>query len=206
MAYRTYTKDIVGGITGRPGVSYTSFLENSAIPQALLLFKMGTCLASPDDLTEDQKKLVDFAVVYMADAIYLSQPFAQAAASPFSSESIGSYSYSKAAKAVQRREETGIMWFDLAIAQLSVCEVDGGDIMFGGVDVWGMGDGALVQGRGNVLVYLTPEEVQRSAFWGHDPSNGYVASSPPALVGGGSPSEESPDYVEDPENPGFLIP
>lgn len=171
MAYKEYTKQSLADFSGRPVTSYTSYAEKSAIPQALLLFKIGTCLASPDGLSDDEQSLVDFAIAAMADAIYLSQPYQAAVASPFNSESIGSYSYSKVAKAVQAGQPTGVMWFDMAVSQLSVCYDSSGDFATGGVEVFEHAEGAYVRGStGDNLRWLTPVEVEQSIAFGHDPS------------------------------------
>lgn len=171
MGYTEYTKDELAEFSGRPVESYTPYADDSAIPQALLLFKIGTCLASPDDLTDTEKQLVDMAILSMADSIYLSQPFAAAMASPFNSESIGSYSYSKTAKAVASGAPTGIMWFDLAVTQLSVCDqLAGGDMAFGGIEVFEH-LGTFAKGSiGSNIRYLSPAEISLSETWGYDPN------------------------------------
>jgi len=99
----------------------------------------------------------------------LSQPFAAALASPFTSESIGSYSYGKTASAVQSGEHTNVMWFNTAVDQLSVCgKLDSG-IMFGGVENFEH-TGVLVEGSmGNNRRFLTPGEIEASRVWGYDP-------------------------------------
>ena len=159
MAYKDYTAALLADFSGRPEASYTSYVTNSAVPQALLLFKIGTCLASPDDLNDVEKELVDMAIVAMADSIYLAQPFMAIAASPFNSETIGSDSYSKVAKAVAAGTPTGVMWFDLAVSQVSVCsELSGGDIMFGGVEVFEHTESYVVGGLGNNIRFLSPTE------------------------------------------------
>lgn len=171
MSYPTYTRQQIADFTGRPVASFPqTFVVNSAIPQALLLFKMGTCLASLDHLTADQRQLADFGILAMADSIHLVAPYQAAQASPFSSESIGSYSYSKVAGAVQRGDETGVMWFDLAIEQLSVCDRDSGHFSQGGIEVF-ESDGAFVNGsiQKNVRL-LSPADVDQLKSWGHDPN------------------------------------
>lgn len=170
MPYTTYTRQMLADFTGRPLVSFPEgFVTKSAIPQALLLFKLGTCLASPDDLTDDQKQLVDFAIMSMSDAIHLAQPYQTALASPFNSESIGSYSYSRTAQAVSRGLPTGIGWFDDAIQRLSVCDTLDGVPMSMGIDVFGAAEGIPQQGAG-VVRWLSPAEREQSVLFGYDPS------------------------------------
>ena len=171
MAYKTYTRQMLADFTGRPLASFPeTYVINSAIPQALLLFKLGTCILDPAQLSADEQQLIDFAVLAMADGIHLSAPYQTALASPFNSETIGSYSYSKTAKAVQSGEDTGIMWFDLAISQLSVCEKDREDFRSGGIEIF-ENEGTFVRGAisGNVS-YLTPSDVRLSRIFGLDPS------------------------------------
>ncbi len=176
MPYKTYTRDDLAGFTGRPAASFPlPYVEASAIPQALLLFKLGTCLASPDDLTDDQKQLVDFAILSMADSIHLVAPYQTAIASPFNSESIGSYSYSKVARAIQSGIETGIGWFDMALDQLSVCDDLTSGFASGGIEVF-ENDGLFRAGlqAGNVD-FLSPADMDRSRSFGYDPSpTGYL--------------------------------
>lgn len=183
MPYKTYTREMLADFSGRPLVSFPNgFVTNSAIPQALLLFKMGTCLASTDHLTPDQQQLVDFAVISMADAIHLSAPYQTVLASPFNSESIGSYSYSRAAQVVSKGLPTGIGWFDLAIQELSVCDELDGIPMSMGTDIFGSAEIGRASGPG-VVHWLTPAEEALSYMFGHDPSLGapvapLIAASP----------------------------
>lgn len=175
MAYKTYTRKDIADFTGRPLASFPeTFVDGSAIPQALLLFKIGTCLASPDALSDDGKQLVDFAIVSMADAIHLSAPYQTALASPFNSESIGSYSYSKTARAIQQGKETGVTWFDIAIGQLSVCDDINGSFAQGGIEVF-ENDGVFRQGlhRDNVDL-LSPADIRLSQTFGWDPNQTQV--------------------------------
>lgn len=179
MAYKTYTPQDLADFTGRPVASFREpYTSASALPQALLLFKMGTCLASPDALTDDEKQMVDFAVLSMADAIQLASLYATVHANPFSSETIGSYSYSKVATAVANGEPTGIMWFDKAIAELSICDTSDGIPMTGGIEVFERTGGFFGPGHlGGNIQFLTPADVEQSRLFGFDPAQGnyYVA-------------------------------
>ncbi len=111
----------LSNFTGRPVGSYPAF-AGSALAQATLLFQTLTKLSAyPDDA--DQKQLAVNAIVEMADRIVLEQPYATVKSSPFQSESIGSYSYSKAtatSKTAQQGSRTGLFWWDLAIDELTV--------------------------------------------------------------------------------------
>lgn len=175
MAYATYTKEMLANFTGRPAASYSPYAENSAIPQAQLLFKMATCLASPDDLTTDEKQLVDYAILSAADAIYLAQPYAEVMANPFQSEGIGSYNYSKMAQAVSMGLPTGIMWFDEAVNRVGVCDITDGLAMSGGIEVFEH-DGITVGTSGLTANtrFLSPDDIDSSIAFGFDPNRGTI--------------------------------
>lgn len=172
MAYKDYTRQMLADHTGRPLGSFPeTYVTNSAIPQALLLFKIGTCLNAPDDLNDTEKQMVDFAILAMADAIHLVAPYQAALANPFSSESIGSYSYSKAAQAVASGLPTGIGWFDIAVEKLSVCDEMDGLPMSGGIEIFEHDAYAFGGGMqaGNVRL-LTPADLDLSRRFGYDPA------------------------------------
>lgn len=176
-AFPEYTVDNLSGFSGRAVGTYTNTAYvPTAIAQALLLFKLGTCLGDswPDDPT--LASLAEMAVLSMADAIYLSQPFQEVLSNPFSSETIGSYSYSKVAGAVMGGLPTGIMWFDLALTKLSVCDLEEGNIipgMGGGIEIF-ENDGYFTGGTqdGNVRL-LSPQDISAARGWGFDPAPGY---------------------------------
>jgi hypothetical protein len=106
----------LAAFTGRDSNTFTNYAP-TALDQATLLFYFATELSEYPDDTE-LAKLVKYGIMDMADKIYLSQKYAEAAASPFQSESIGSYSYSKMTQAVKKKLGTGVMWFDLAVSKL----------------------------------------------------------------------------------------
>jgi hypothetical protein len=115
------TVDDLATFTGRDSDTYSGF-ATQALAQATLLFTVITKLASyPSD--PDQAQLARNAIMQAADLIYLEQPFAQARATPYSSETIGSYSYTKTAKALLKNahndQPTGLMWWDLAFEELA---------------------------------------------------------------------------------------
>lgn len=102
--------------SGRESNTFGQF-ATEALAQATLLFYLATDLSVyPDDVSLTQ--LAKYGILDMADKIYLSQPYQEAAASPFQSETIGSYSYSRAVAAVKKGDSTGVMWFDLAVNKL----------------------------------------------------------------------------------------
>lgn len=124
--FPTYTVTDVATATGNPEAEYSAFITE-ALSQAILLFGIATCL--PDDQWPDNARNADMArlgVLHMADAIYWAQPWQKVLRNPFSSETIGSYSYSKLSSAVSAGLPTGVSWFDIATTKLSVCDVANG--------------------------------------------------------------------------------
>jgi hypothetical protein len=150
--YPAYGVEDLAGMSGEEASEYTrtNFVA-MALKQAKALFKLGTCLKGdtfPED--EDGAELAEFAILAMADAIYWAQPFQAVLRNPFSSETIGSYSYSKLTSAVTAGLPTGISWFDIAVGELSVCTSDVG--VSGGINVFEENK----QPHGNYGVYLGP--------------------------------------------------
>jgi hypothetical protein len=88
-----------------------------ALAQATLLFYLATEI---EDYPENPQLqlLAKNGILAMADRLYLGQPYQEASASPYQSETIGSYSYSKTAIAIKKGDATGVMWFDLAVNKL----------------------------------------------------------------------------------------
>lgn len=108
--------------TGNDESSFTAFADQ-ALTQATLLFSIVTHREDyPDDA--DQTQLAINAILEVAYRIYLEQPYSEVKASPFSSESIGSYSYSKSTVVQKARtgELTGLFWWDLAIDELTLAD------------------------------------------------------------------------------------
>ena len=183
MAFPLYVKQDLADFSGRILASYGGYAD-TAIAQSTLLFKIGTCLADfPQELTE--ASLAKMGILAMADAVFLNQPYQQQLASPFSTEHIGSYSYSKAVKAVTVGLDTGIMWFDLAISRLSQCPVNDGIPMGGGIEVF-ESTGMLMAGAHDNFRFLGPEDIRKSQMFGFDPSP-YSTEVPVALI--------EPDYL-----------
>jgi hypothetical protein len=125
--YPTFTAVDLSDFSGRPEASYTPF-ATQALKQATLLFKLATCLTSwPTD--PDSAELASYAIISIADALVLTQPYQLTHASPFQSESIGSYSYSKMVlryrQSIENGSPVGVTWFDLAVQKLGICELGG---------------------------------------------------------------------------------
>ncbi len=110
----------LAAFTGRPEAGLGAFAP-AALTQATLLFSITTGLNEyPTD--PDRATLASYAILELADRLVLEQPYAQTAASPFASETILSYTYTKATKTAKKVEDglpTGLRWWDLAIDELS---------------------------------------------------------------------------------------
>lgn len=102
--------------TGRASNTFGQFVDQ-ALAQATLLFYLATDLETYPD-NSSLTMLAKYGIMEMADKIYLSQPYHEASASPFQSETIGSYSYTKAVASVKKGDATGVMWFDMAVNKL----------------------------------------------------------------------------------------
>lgn len=167
-AFPDLTVKDLSDFSGRPEASYPATVS-TAFTQSLLLFKISTCLtALPDD--ETSVELAKMAILAYADYIVLSRPHSRIAASPFSSETLGSYSYSKAAKAAASGEKSGIMWFDLAVENLGQCGVGDDVPEFGGIEIFEH-DAAFTAGSTQgAFRMLSPQDQQQSAYFGFDPA------------------------------------
>lgn len=100
---------------------YSSYAEQALMQAALLLSIRTGLTAMPED--ESEATLARYAIMDLANKIYLEAPYDEILAKPFSSESIGSYSYSKSAQAARKGDDSGSMWFELALERLG--NVDG---------------------------------------------------------------------------------
>lgn len=106
--------------TGRPTGSFTAY-AGEALAQATLMFSVVTKLTEyPTE--PDLLQLAKNAILEMADRLVLEQPYQQVKGSPFQTETIGSYSYSRVtniAKIAQSGLKTGLFWWDIAVDELS---------------------------------------------------------------------------------------
>ncbi len=109
----------LAAFTGRAAATYSPFAV-TVLSQSALLFSLVTRLSEyPAD--PDRALLAKYAIMSMADKLYLEQPYQDKIASPFASETIGSYSYAKSSGLYQRASsggETGLWWWDLAVDEL----------------------------------------------------------------------------------------
>lgn len=156
--------------TGRASSTFNDFAAE-ALTQATLLLMMATGLESyPEDTNLAQ--LAVYGILDMADSIYLSQPYKESINSPFQSETIGSYSYSKMTKSVKKGTDTGVAWFDMAVSKLKVSGsgiVDSGSIE--GME-W---DGVVVQPSGKAKIVGASGTFVSRGSWEIDTWNQDVA-------------------------------
>lgn len=107
--------------TGRPPATFGAY-ATEALAQATLMFRIVTKLtAYPDD--PDLAQLAKYAIMELADRLLLEQPFAEILVRPYQSETIGSYTYSRATATVAKVQsgmKTGLFWWDLAVEELTV--------------------------------------------------------------------------------------
>jgi hypothetical protein len=128
MPWPVPTVEELSLFSGRPVVSYTSYV-NSALLQAAVMFTIIAERPASDygTLAPDDQLLANLGVMAMADYIYLRWPYQQVLASPLQNETIGSYSYSKPIQEMARNaqalevtsDKTGVQMFDLAIQMLA---------------------------------------------------------------------------------------
>ncbi len=160
MALTAPTISDLATFTGRAEGSFTAFASQALI-QAALLFSIVTKLDSYPD-GDDQEQLARNAIMEMADRIYLEQPNATTYASPFSSETIGSYSYTKASTAQRAREgfDTGLFWWELAVDELA--QIDRSLVTFGSVSA--LDRDLRVDADTGDKVVVSPGELEPSGF------------------------------------------
>lgn len=168
MTLPNYEISDLSKFSGEPEEYFTNF-ANTALVQASLLFRIATCLDELPD-NPDSALLVESAIMDMALSIYETNKYKNAKYNPFSSETIGSYSYSISLSKIQQGEQTGVMWFDMAVSNLGVCDFMGanGGHSSGGIEVFEH-DGTFVPGShsGNSRL-LSPNDLNEypnTQFW-----------------------------------------
>ena len=126
--------------SGRDEATYQAAVANTALLQATLRFSILTEVTDPSQISAymalsqaDMQLLASQGILSLADMIYLQFPYQQAQASPFNSETLGSYTYQKqstigvggsmsrmAASALElSMDKTGNVLFDLAVQMLA---------------------------------------------------------------------------------------
>lgn len=175
MAYTAPTVSTLANFTGRAESTYTPY-ASQALLQAALLFTLVSGISEvPDDA--DKAQLIDFAIMEMADEIYVKQLYFSSRGNPYmTSETIGSYSYSRSsspAKALSG-EKTGLLWWDLAIKQLGQAVT----IESGSIAVFERDGNIWADAEGN-QVLVGPAEVAMRGFTYNDIGLGYPGDSYP---------------------------
>ena len=215
MTWPTYTPDDLAGFSGDDDVKSMPFTP-MAITQATLLFKIATCLSDLPD-GDDNQNLAKFAILSMADSLLLEQPYRKVKASPFNSENIGSYSYSKVYSRRQAQaitstivngQPTGNEWFDLAVSKLSACSNI--DFAGGGIEIFEHDGIFSVRGSGYDR-FLGPADLHPNP-WSVEDSLPILFDPDREIVVDGEIIFDDPElpsapasWVEDPNNPGFMI-
>lgn len=184
MVYPNFTVAGLAEFSGRPEASYGAY-ATQALKQASLLFKKSTCLDEfPTD--PDDNEMASNAIYELADYFVLSQPFQKILAAPFSSESIGSYSYSKMVNKINRREKTNLLWWDMAVEELGQCDWMGGSFSSGGIEAFEFDNVRVRRANGNTRLIGPAESypelgpLDTSDFvTGGDPNDDYVDGGQP---------------------------
>lgn len=153
----------LANFSGRSSSTFNNYADE-ALAQATLLFYLATDVEEYPS-NPQLAKLAKNGILAMADKIYLSQPYQEAAASPFQSETIGSYSYSRLTSAVKKGDATGIMWFDLAVNKLK----GGGAEVSDSGSIQGMEwDGIAVSSDGKAKIIGAGGSYQVTSGWAWD--------------------------------------
>lgn len=160
MTFPTYNVQDLADFATKEVDEFDEEYANTHIAQASILLRIATCLNEPPS-DPFKLELWKNAVLDMALKLDITSKYRSAKYSPFSSETIGSYSYSIALTKIKEGADTGAMWFDLAVIQLGVCDVMGntGAHSSGGIEVMEH-DGTFVQGSmpGNERL-LSPNDI-----------------------------------------------
>jgi hypothetical protein len=147
----------LAAFTGQTEESYSDFIT-TALSQATILFELATGLDTYPDAGTPNYDLSQNAICEMADALYLRLPFRKVVNSPFSSESIGSYSYSKLTPLVAQGIPTGLGWFDMAVQLLAIDGPSVGVVSWTSVSAF-ENDQTIVRNSADHLELVGPEDV-----------------------------------------------
>jgi hypothetical protein len=150
MAWPIPTVGEVAAFAGRPLADYPAPYSDQAIIQAVVMFRFCTELTDPP-LDPDDAQLALFGILQYAEVTILEQPYFAVTHNPFQSQTMGGASYSKpvsysrgnAQANALKGEQTGVLWFDLAVAQLALRTQRGG--VFVGTTTLNMNDGLVVR-------------------------------------------------------------
>lgn len=119
VAYPTFDVDDMAEFTGRPEVTFPEHVDE-ALLQAVFFIKARTKVYEwPAD--PELQQAFKYAILDLANQMYLERQYDRIKANPLSSETIGSYSYSKsnaATAALYTARPTGLLWLDLLLEML----------------------------------------------------------------------------------------
>ncbi len=214
MAYPALGVNELSTFSGRPVASYPPSYPDQAIRQSVLIFKIATGLT--DDLFPQpgtwQYDLAVMAILSEADDIILEQPFQAVRASPFNSESIGSYSYSKvggkslarAVSTIASDGKTGNIWFDLAVEQLGIV-INAVDMpAYGGIEIFEHNEMMVRGNNPHNMRLLGPSDIRLMRYYGLDPAGNFNYSAQATFSPAVNEGEEP--WVEDPPGSGLFVP
>lgn len=158
----------LAAFSGRDEATYTGY-ANASLLQATIMFTFLTEVTSPAQFTgynaltvADQQMLALQGICSLADNIYLKLPYAGVIASPLNSETIGVWTYTKAAmtgagsRALQASalelsmSSTGVALFDMAVQLLALRTIASG-VFHDGVSVFE--EGERRGGLGSVMIF-----------------------------------------------------
>lgn len=148
--------------------TYFTEYANVTLSQATLLFRLATCLTElPQD--SNLQELAKNGILELAFKFYETEQHSDSKFSPFTSETIGSYTYNISLAKLNSGETLGSPWFDLAVSELGVCDVMGGTHGTGGIEVFEH-DGSFTPGKfkGNSRL-LGPNDIDENSdfkLWG----------------------------------------
>lgn len=96
-------------------VAQLSSYHHEALTQGRDLMWLATQMVE-DPTDADELRLLHRGIMSVAEAMEVSKGYRSLSLSPFTSETIGSYSYEKLGSIVRRGVPIGLMWFDLAVS------------------------------------------------------------------------------------------
>lgn len=126
--FPSFDVDDMAEFTGRPEMTFPEHVDE-ALLQAVFFIKARTKIYEwPDD--PELQQAFKYAILDLANQMYLERQYDRIKANPLASETIGSYSYSKstaATAALFTARPTGLLWLDLLLEMLIQKEIEGFD-------------------------------------------------------------------------------
>jgi hypothetical protein len=119
--YPEFDADDLGDFVGKPAEMFPAYVDE-AIAQAVFLVRLRTKIRQWPEDDEDLSQLMKFAILDLANTMYLEREYDKIKANPVQSETMGSYSWSKSNAAQNSRYKqwpTGIEWLDVLLEYLA---------------------------------------------------------------------------------------